>query len=116
MEIKIAYGKTGLNINLEDDWDITVVEPKYIDALTEPGRTISDSLKNPINSLPLKELVMPHYKIGIIFSDITRPMPRKIILQTIFDELDMLSPDNIILIIRPPKSSWVFPAAGTKSG
>ena len=97
MKVKIAYGKTGLDVNFKDEWNVTIVEPKFVNELANPPEALSNALNNPYDSLPIKKLVDKDSKVGIIFSDITRPMPRKVIIQAILNELDFLSNDNIIL-------------------
>jgi len=37
MHIHLAYGKTGLSLDLPDDWDVTVVEPVYQPGLPDPA-------------------------------------------------------------------------------
>jgi len=97
MKIRLAYGKTGLNINLPDELNITVIIPKFVKGITDQKGAIRKALKQPIKSLPLIKLVKPSDKIGIIFSDITRPTPNKLILPAIIDELEHIPQQNITL-------------------
>ena len=46
-KIKLAYGKIGLVINLPNELDVTIVEPKYIPGLNDQAEAISSALKNP---------------------------------------------------------------------
>ena len=46
------------------------------------------ALQNPINSKRLSEIVKPGKKIAIITSDITRPMPSKIVLPPVIKEIE----------------------------
>jgi nickel-dependent lactate racemase len=46
----------------------------------------------------LKELVHPSDKVGIVFSDITRPTPNHIILPVILDELGFIRSEQIVLL------------------
>ena len=75
MKIQLAYGQTGLEIDLPDEANVTIIEPKYVDGLPDPAEAIRSALRRPIESPPLKELVKPTNTVGIIFSDITRPTP-----------------------------------------
>jgi len=93
--IKLAYGKTGLKLNLKDELDVTIVEPKYIPGLTDQSAVISSALKNPIKSKPLNECVSSSDKVGIVFSDITRATPYPIILPALLEELEHISKENI---------------------
>ncbi|MGA9349436.1 MAG: lactate racemase domain-containing protein [Anaerolineae bacterium] len=86
MKIKLAYGKTGLEISLPDDVSVTVVEPEYVDGLLDQAGVVQDALRRPIGSPPLKALVKPSDKVGIAFSDITRPTPNHLILPALLSE------------------------------
>jgi nickel-dependent lactate racemase len=97
MKLKLAFGKTGLEINLENSQDIIVVEPKFVSGLTDPEKALLSALEDPIKSPSLREMVRPNDTVGIIFSDITRPMPRQKVIQAILSELSHVSRKNIIL-------------------
>jgi len=47
VEIELAYGKTGLKIDLPDDLDIDIVEPGYIKRLDDPASAIEHALLWP---------------------------------------------------------------------
>jgi nickel-dependent lactate racemase len=97
MHIHLAYGKTGLPIELPDTWDLTVIEPRYIPGLPDAGQALSKALREPYNSLPLSEVVKPTDRVGIIFSDITRPTPHQLILPAIQEELTHVPKEQITL-------------------
>lgn len=87
MRIQLAYGKTGLWIDLPDAWDVTVIEPRYVPGLPDPAEALTRALRRPIAAPPLRAAAGPEHKIGIIFSDITRPTPHHLILPAVLDEL-----------------------------
>jgi nickel-dependent lactate racemase len=60
---------------------------------------LRDALQSPISAPALRDMVKSTDKVGIIFSDITRPTPNSVILPAILAELSHLSPDNIILFL-----------------
>ncbi len=93
MKVKILYGKSGLGIDLKDSWDVTVVEPSYVPCVPDPHRALVRSLQHPIGCQPLRQQVSSTDRIAIIFNDITRPTPSRLIINSILDEL----PHNIIL-------------------
>ena len=97
MKIKLAYGKTVLDIGLPDDASVTVVEPRHVDGLPDQAGALRDALRQPIGSPPLKTLVKPTAKVGIAFSDITRPTPNHIMLPALLSELDHLPEEQIVL-------------------
>jgi len=97
MDIRLAYGKEVLPLHLDDQLFIDVIEPKYTDPLPSPGEKIREALRNPINSSPLNKRISQDSTVGIVFSDITRPVPNKIILPIILEEISHVKKDNIKL-------------------
>ncbi len=45
MHIRLAYGKTGLPIDLPDDRPITVVEPQFVPGLPDPRGALRQALR-----------------------------------------------------------------------
>jgi nickel-dependent lactate racemase len=97
VKVKLAYGKTDLEIALPDDGSVTVVEPRYVAGLPDEVGAVRDALRQPIASPPLKALVKPSDRVGIVFSDITRPTPNHLILPPLLSELDHLPDEQIVL-------------------
>lgn len=95
--VRLAYGKGGLDLQLPEEWDVAVVEPRYVSGLLDPAGAVRKALRNPIQSAPLRELAHPQDRIGVIFSDITRPMPTAVVLPIILEELAHVPRENIIL-------------------
>jgi len=90
MKFNLPYGKTGLMVDLSDDLEIDIVEPRWINPVEEGASAIANALQKPIGCKPLKELFKPSDKVAIIFSDITRATPYKIILIEVKDEIRTL--------------------------
>jgi nickel-dependent lactate racemase len=97
MQIKLAYGKTGLDLVLPDDANVTVVENKFVAPLPDAQGALRNALRNPLNTRPLSEIVKPDDTVAIIFSDITRPTPNHLILPVILAELHHVPASHIIL-------------------
>jgi nickel-dependent lactate racemase len=86
MKLRLAYGKEGLDVVLPDG-AVTVIEPVFAPALPDQKAAISDSLRKPIGSPPLAEVVKPDDTVAVVFSDITRPAPNRLIIPIVLDEL-----------------------------
>ncbi len=97
MDIKLAYGTTGLDITLPDDADITVVEPLYIPGVRDPIRALREALRDPFGCAPLRELVAPSDKVAVVFSDITRATPNHLLIPAVLDELTHVPIEQIVL-------------------
>lgn len=99
MKINLAYGKTGLEINLPDDASITVLEPEYVESYADPAEELRNGLHRPIGCSPLTNIVQASDLVGIIVSDITRPTPYQLILPVLLEELKKIPEEQITLFI-----------------
>jgi len=97
MQYRLAYGKSGLSIDLPDRLRVTVVQPRHVPGLLDQTGAVREALDNPIVSPPLRELVKASDRVGIVFSDITRPTPNALLLPVLLEALDYVPDDNIIL-------------------
>jgi nickel-dependent lactate racemase len=97
VEIRLAYGKRGLTVELPDQWNVTVVEPEFVAGLPDPAEALRDALRSPIDAPPLRQQVKSTDKVGIVFSDITRPTPNELMLPVVLQELSHLPQENITL-------------------
>lgn len=97
MRIKLAYGRTGLDVDLDPAWDVTVVEPEFVPGLPDPRAAVSAALRSPFDSAPPSDRVKPSDRVGIVFSDLTRPAPSRLLISTLLRELNHTPPDRIIL-------------------
>jgi nickel-dependent lactate racemase len=97
MVIRLLYGNDGHKIHLSDKYHIDIIEPQYIAQLDSPTERIRQSLQEPYESTSLKGRIAPNETVGIILSDITRPVPSKTILPIILDELSHVKTENISL-------------------
>lgn len=88
MRLKLAYGKDGLPLELDDSLNVTVVEPAFVPALPDAAAAVREALGRPIGSPPLRDLVRPGMRVGVVFSDITRPAPNPLLLGAVLEVLD----------------------------
>jgi nickel-dependent lactate racemase len=97
MKIRIAYGRDGLEVDLPPD-HVTVVAPNYTPGLANEAEALREALRNPIGTPPIAELADPGDRVAIVFSDLTRPQPRRRMLPVLLAELDHVPPEQIVLI------------------
>ena len=97
MRLTLAYGKTGLPLELDDALDVTVVEPSFVPALADPAAAVRAALASPIGAPPLSDLVRPGMRVGVVFSDITRPAPNPLLLGAVLEVLDAFPGVDIVL-------------------
>ncbi len=100
MRVHLAYGRTGLTVDLPDDLPVTVIEPQFVPGVPDERAAITAALRAPLGSPPLGELVRPTDTVAIVFSDLTRPMPNDRVLPPLLEELVRagVSDERIVLI------------------
>jgi nickel-dependent lactate racemase len=101
MRIKLPYGKDKtVIVDVPDKNVFFIVDRGVAPPLMKPRDEIRRSLKNPIGTPSLQELVGPKAKVVIIGDDITRPTPQSIIVPVLLDELNAVGvPDDNIQVI-----------------
>lgn len=97
VKVKLAYGKTGLEVDLPDSARTTVVRPRFVAGLPDQAGAILAALRRPVGLPPLKDVVKPSDKVGVVFSDITRPTPNHVMLPALLSALDHVPDDRIVL-------------------
>ncbi len=88
--MKFDYGKEGIEININPEWNVTILKPSLQKSFDNPIEKIKESIKNPIQYPPLKEIIKNKVNIKsvcIVVSDATRPVPSHLILKALLDEL-----------------------------
>ena len=101
MNYRMNYGRSGLDMDFPDHWDVTVIDKKPMPVLSDPLTAVAEALDRPVGSKTLFEEAKGRRSSCILICDITRPVPNGIILPTIIRELMRagLSPDQITVLI-----------------
>ncbi|MCP4575907.1 MAG: nickel-dependent lactate racemase [Deltaproteobacteria bacterium] len=99
MKIGLLCGEKSVDLTLPER--VAVLEIKTLEALSKPHRAVQEALAAPIESPPLKELAQGKENACIVISDITRPVPNKIILPPILKILEQsgIDKENITILI-----------------
>ena len=87
MNVQLNYDKEKLNIEIKAENIIGVLKPNLVDYNLSGVEEVRRALREPIRSKRLKDIVKPGEKIIIVTSDITRPMPSKLVVPEILHEL-----------------------------
>ena len=88
MKIELAYAKGLQSLEIDDQKIQQILEPNAVEVDLVGEAEVIRSLENPIASEPLAEIIQPGEKIAIVTSDITRPLPSKIILPPLLREIE----------------------------
>lgn len=101
MEFKFPYGKTYLKADIPDSRISRVME-NNLDAgqsETEQEELVRRSLEKPVGSPRLSEMAVGKRKVVLLASDHTRPVPSKIIIPLMLEEIRSKNPGAEITIL-----------------
>ena len=87
MKFQLKYGKGTVEFDIAEKNYMGSLLPNEVEFDLKDEEEVKRSLKNPIGTIRLKDIVKPGEKIVIVTSDITRPMPSKIVLPPVIEEL-----------------------------
>lgn len=101
MKYPMNFGRTGLDLELPDHWNVTVIDKKPMPILDEPAAATADALSRPIGSKTLVEEAKRHSSACILICDVTRPVPNGVILPAVIRELlhGGLNPEHITVMV-----------------
>src|SRR2546421_6237200 len=97
MKVKLAYGRSGMTVNMPD-LRTSVLEPQFMPGLPDEALSVVHGLQHPIRSRPLNELVGPDDTVAVVFCDITRPMPSSLVLPLVLEQLAHVPRRQVVLI------------------
>lgn len=94
------FAKSSVSISIPEKNLIKTLNAKAVSVPENQEGTVHEAIQNPIESRKLSEIVKPGEKIVIVTSDITRPMPSKIVLPPVLTELESagVSPADITIV------------------
>ncbi len=96
MQVLLAYGKNGLQVNVPDDAD--VITPKFVAGIPDETAGLLHALRHPLVARPLRDIADQGDDVVIVFPDRSRPMPSSRVLPSILSELSHLPPESITLL------------------
>ena len=98
MELELAYGRTGLRVEVADDCD--VVRARFIPGVADEVSALATALETPTAGAALGKRVRPGDRVVIVHSDITRATPNDRIMPVLTRYLEEagIAPENITLL------------------
>jgi len=85
---QIPCGKQFISIQIPDVVPVQQVESRKIAPVPDVRRAVEESLKRPIGTPRLRELVKPNQTVALVVTDITRQLPEEMILPLLLRELE----------------------------
>ncbi|MCO5997086.1 nickel-dependent lactate racemase [Actinoallomurus rhizosphaericola] len=99
MRVRLAYGETGLEIELPDA-ATTVVTPRHHPAAPDPAAALRAALRSPVAGPALRDRVHPGQTVAISACDGTRPQPRHLMIPAILEELaGIVDPGDVTVLV-----------------
>lgn len=87
MKIELGYGKGKAGLLIPDKNLRAVLKPNKVVIGLTGGEEVARAIENPIGSERLKDIVKKGESVCIVTSDITRPMPSRVVLPVVLAEL-----------------------------
>ena len=99
MKVELAYGSTGLTVDLPEE-RTTVVEPLHPRAAPDERGAVLEALRRPVAGPPLREVMRGRRTVAISICDGTRPQPRQIVVPAILEELEgLVRLEDIVVLV-----------------
>ena len=101
MKVLLPYGKEHFEVALEDSRVNAVLLSELEEYVPEKTQEelVREAMMNPIGTERLSELARGKEKVVIIASDHTRPVPSKIIMPLMLEEIRKYNPNADITIL-----------------
>jgi Uncharacterized conserved protein len=87
MQIKLAFGKTGLVMELPGGFEYQVLEARSATPVEDPLAAVEQALDAPAGRPPLAEFAAGKHTAAISVCDITRPAPNRTVLPPLLRRL-----------------------------
>lgn len=94
--VRLAYGKTGMEINVPEN--ALVIEPRHVKGVADEKAAVLYAMRNPVGTKPLRDMVKASDTVAIVISDLTRPTPNHKLVPWILEELCHVSKENFVVI------------------
>lgn len=95
----MAFGRTGLEIELPEGFRYRILEARSAAPLADPAEALERALDHPIGAPPLAELARGKRSAAISVCDITRPAPNSFVLPAVLGRLEDAGIDRAAITI-----------------
>lgn len=98
---KLPYGEENIEVEVSDKNFLYYASPVVQETIPDRDEVIQNAFDNPIGTTRLEEIVSPEMKIAILLDDVTRPTPKRILLEEVLRRLEAahIPDENITLIV-----------------
>jgi len=93
MQVNLGFCKETVNLDIDEKNLLGILSPNSVETDAGGMEEVKRAMREPVGSKRLKDIVKAGEKIVIITSDITRPMPSKLVLPEVLSELFLADVD-----------------------
>lgn len=97
LSVQLAYGETGLTVELPAD-RTTVIAPEHRPGLADERAAVRTAVRQPIGTLPLRQMVRPSDRVCVVFTDSTRATPNERLIPWLLEELAHVPATHVTLL------------------
>jgi nickel-dependent lactate racemase len=99
MRVGLLCGQKTVDLELPDS--ILLLEMKKAKSLEDPAGAVRHALSHPIQSPPLRDIASGKKNACVVISDITRPVPNRILLPPVLETLEVcgIKKENVTILI-----------------
>ena len=97
MNVKLAYGRDHLSVEMPED-RTTVIEPSHTPGLPDERTAMVRALENPIGTRPLRDWIKPGHRVCVAFTDLTRATPNDRLIPWLLEYLSDVPRERITLL------------------
>lgn len=98
MRIDLAYGTTGLELDLSGI-DAAILRPSHQPGLADEAAEFRQAVRSPLGTRPLRELVSARERVAVVIPDGTRALPSDRLLPWLFAELAHVPSGNFTVVV-----------------
>jgi lactate racemase len=88
MKITLSYGKEGLPVEIPDRNLVKILRMTEKPVIEKPEDEVQKKIESPTGAEPLSKMAKGKRTVCIVISDITRPVPNRIILPPVLETLE----------------------------
>ena len=97
MKVRLQYGTSGLETDIPSE-NVTVIEPRFVDGLADEAKAFREAVRKPMGTGPLREVVKASDRVAVVIPDSTRPLPSDRLLPWLFEELDHVPAEQVVIV------------------
>jgi nickel-dependent lactate racemase len=95
MKVDLAFGETGLSVEVPDD--AAVITPTDLPPVADEAAAVLAALAAPVSGPPLTELVRRGMRVAVVFPDLTRPFPHRTVLPPLVAALEEIGATPVLV-------------------